>query len=555
MSVTSGNDLDWFLKYIEVLPSDAKLHPPNSDNQSISLTVDDIKKISVENFNKCISKLNSPINSQQENQDHHQDNQEHQQDNQEHQQDNQEHQPDNQEHQPDNQEHQPDNQEHQPDNQEHQPDNREHQPDNQEHQPDNQEHQPDNQEHQPDNQEHQPDNQEYQPDNQEQQPDNQIHQPDNQERLLKELRKQIKAHPASNLSCTPFDHNSWQKVPNCGDQEGIYHYNCLNTAALDIIVEIPSSLYALLTEAMQATNNKTEMSCKQIATHRIKCTIKTKKAAGDTSVSQVTNELAELKLNPNDVDANITDVNALLALIIVLKCYPKDWKSLFFWDAWLAITIQLFVLGNPQNTNEVFPTLWMDWQGVFFAESQVSPEKVKCLLLGQDPVPKHFPVPGMRKATGIAFHNIGNNNPSVFNMDKHYKLDCSDDKPITHCSRGILIVNMIRCIFKDSNSMSQNIFRIAWTLYTLKLAHHFSQQEKVSKIIVFCLSPYQPDLAYKYLPKVVSSQKFMHVHHPSRVRKHPGDQDVIIVAEYLKGLQEQYDEEEHPPTLATAEHI
>ena len=350
-----------------------------------------------------------------------------------------------------------------------------------------------------------------------------------------------------------------------------YHYKCLNTTELDINVEIPSSLHTLLTNA-----TKTKQSC---TTHRTKTVTKP-----DTSIPQLTGTFEEVvtlddhpdeyvdaadfkamqatKTQPSctthrikstisiksatdfkDVtDVHVTDVNVLLAFIIVLKRYPENWKHLFFWDAWLAVTIQLHILGKPEyTTSEVFPSLWMDKNGIFLAETLVSPKKVQCLLLGQDPVAKSMLISKMRNATGIAFHNIGNENSSISNMNTYYNLDCSDDNPSKHCENGILMVNMIRCIFKDMKSMSENIFRKAWTAYTLKLANHFSDQTITSKIIVFCKSDYMPDLSFKYLPKVVSPQKFMDVHHPSRVWKDENkeDPDVKEVAEYLKTLQEQ----------------
>ena len=329
------------------------------------------------------------------------------------------------------------------------------------------------------------------------------------------------------------------------------HYKCLDTTELDIIVEIPSSLYTLLTKAMEGT--KTEESCAHIATHKIKITIyiktATKGPAAADNQDQVIDAVGKLTLN-NDTDVHtdlvmdeaITDVNALLALVIVFKCYPDAWKELFFWDAWLAVAVQLCIQGRFGNI-EVFPTLWMDSQGIFFAEKHVDPEKVRCLLFGQDPVPKssQLQVYDLRKATGIAFHNIGNENSSISNMGKYYGLDCSDDNPIKHCEKGILIVNMIRCIFENDRSMDENEFRKAWTAYTLKLANHFDKSKQVSKIIVFCKSAYKPCLATKYLPKVVSKEKFMEVPHPSKVwnnelyRDAPETtDDVKEVAKYLK---------------------
>ena len=585
MSVTSDDNLDWFLKYIEALPSNARLDP---SDQNIMLTVNsNINTISVENFNKCISELNRcPQDDQdrqqddQENlQDHHRCDQNHQQgdhdDQQDHQQENQDHQLSNQDHQLDDQDHhqgdqnQQDDQDYQQDNQENLPGNQDYHQGDQNHQQGNQDHQQDdhdyqmqddqnyrqdNQDHQQDNQDHHRNDQDHQQDDEDHQQNDQNQQQDDhqQKKILKVLLKQIKRDPKSS-SMEPF--NSWQ-ADNSTSEQGVHHYKCLDTTELSITVEIPSSLYTLLAKAMQRA--ETVQSSTHITTHKIKVRviIKTEKvstaAAVDTQdpITKI-NAFEELSLSSNDVnvdtdldhviDEAITDVNALLALIIVLKCYPDKWKDLF-WDAWLAVAVQLYLQGKYDNDDEVFPSLWMDSQGIFFAESQVAPKIVRCLLLGQDPVSKNLPIHDLRKATGIAFHNIGNANSSISNMGKYYNLDCKDDEPKEHCRNGIFIVNMIRCIFENGKSMSGNKFKEAWTAYTLKLANYFNKSEQVSKIIVFCKSlTYKPCLATKYLPKVVSKEKFMEVPHPSRMYQYQNfdaetKKDVKGVAEYLKSL-------------------
>ena len=147
------------------------------------------------------------------------------------------------------------------------------------------------------------------------------------------------------------------------------------------------------------------------------------------TVDQVTNDLSHMSLDKlkdkpqwkhDDIcNVTVTDVNALLALVVVVKYYPEPWYE-FFWDAWLAVTIQLCILGRKElNDRELFPCLWMNIKGVFYAESQVNPEDVKCVLMGQDPVSKNtssMSLHALRNATGIAFHNIGDNNPSIEKM-------------------------------------------------------------------------------------------------------------------------------------------
>ena len=219
-------------------------------------------------------------------------------------------------------------------------------------------------------------------------------------------------------------------------------------------------------------------------------------------------------------NVTVTDVNTLLALAVVIKYYPEPWYE-FFWDAWLAVTIQLCILGREElNDQELFFCLWMNIKGVFYAESQVNPEDVKCVLMGQDPVSKNTPsmsLHALRNATGIAFHNIGNNNPSIEKMGTCYGLDFRGENPVQHCrNNGLLLVNMVRCIFHGSNSMDANICREAWTAYTLRLAHYFSRTCQ-KEVMVFCLSAaFTPKLPHKYLPMIIPNYNELHVSHPSR---------------------------------------
>ena len=190
----------------------------------------------------------------------------------------------------------------------------------------------------------------------------------------------------------------------------------------------------------------------------------------------------------------VTDVQTLLALVVVLKCYPEGWWDNFFWDAWLAVTIQLNLL---ETNNEPFPCLWM--KDVFRAEKLVeTPERVRCLIMGQDPVGRGD-ASYLRKATGIAFHKIGDRNPSILGMRQKYGLDCSGEKPIQHCKDGKLLVNMIRCIPLGAWSMNNNPFYDAWFVYSLKLANYFGENNK--PVVVTCNRNYSPSLM-KYILQV-----------------------------------------------------
>jgi len=192
----------------------------------------------------------------------------------------------------------------------------------------------------------------------------------------------------------------------------------------------------------------------------------------------------QLKLRETVFIGEVTSIQAMIALVVVLQCLPEAWRKDFLWDAWLAVTIQLSLSKHSfsGHTKEIFPCQWM--KQVFYAERLVSPDKVRCILFGQDPVSYTESIERKRKATGIAFHGVGNTNASIKNMDKKYHINCNDDCPLDYCRKGKLLVNMIRCICEGDKSVSNNSCRGAWIAYTLKLAYYFSQREK--PIIMFC---------------------------------------------------------------------
>ena len=235
------------------------------------------------------------------------------------------------------------------------------------------------------------------------------------------------------------------------------------------------------------------------------------------------------ELNETVFEGKINDVEALLALVVVLKCQPTSWRR-FIWDAWLAVTIQLHLM---ESDKEVFPCQWM--KQIFYAESLVNIENVCCLLMGQDPVSKPNPTIGLtdlRKATGIAFHAIGNDNSSIEGMNEHYGLNCFDDGPIDLCKNGRLLVNMIRCIGRNDYSVSNNSCRGAWISYTLKLAHFFTNELK-KPVIIFCKFP--AALPEVYMPTTCASSNLTRVPHPAYVRD-SDKEDCDKVKEILANL-------------------
>ena len=196
----------------------------------------------------------------------------------------------------------------------------------------------------------------------------------------------------------------------------------------------------------------------------------------------------------------VTISQALVALAVVAKCYPKKWHRIFFWHAWFAVTLQLCTL--PQENRSVFPYLWI--QNIFDAEKySQDPAKVNHLLFGMDPPSSReskssFP----ELATGIAFYAVGDRNPSIKKMDTLYGLDCTGTKPIEHCRKGLLMINMIRCIYEDEKPEA-NSCRRAWVAYTLKIMHYFCSLSKPKPIFVLTMTP--STMTEYYIPKVCKS--------------------------------------------------
>lgn len=231
-------------------------------------------------------------------------------------------------------------------------------------------------------------------------------------------------------------------------------------------------------------------------------------------------------------DEDVSDAQALVALAIVLKSYPEQWREVgFFWDAWLAVTLQLCSL--PAAGKILFPCVWI--QQIFEAERYLkTPDNVKLLLFGMDPVSKteNYGREMLCKATGIAFHGIGNDNASINGMKDHYKLDCSDENPIKYCKDGLLLVNLVRCIGENDNSLTNNSCYGAWIGYTLKMIHYFSSAQRDKPVIV--LSASWSGITKLYVPKVCEGQ-YVQAPHPSVQPKSPDryEDERKIVCEYL----------------------
>ena len=308
-------------------------------------------------------------------------------------------------------------------------------------------------------------------------------------------------------------------------------------------VTIPESLTGILTAGMSGTYKPDLTGSK----HMVSVVLQISKPDGTVYTatgSDMTKHIPYLKYNHADqfsiafkikeldetvFEGEVTDVQALLSLVIALKCQPLSWRR-FIWEAWLAVTIQWHLL---EQDKEVFPCQWM--KQMFYAESLVNLKDVKCLLLGQDPVStpnETTDLTDLRKATGVAFHGIGNDNSSIEGMKKHYEINCFDDGPIDLCKNGQLLVNMIRTIGIKDWSVSNNSCRGAWITYTLKLAHFLSKKGK--PVIVFCKFP--AALPAMYMPTACVEPNLTLTSHPAYVDPDRDKEDIDKVKEVLADL-------------------
>ena len=232
-------------------------------------------------------------------------------------------------------------------------------------------------------------------------------------------------------------------------------------------------------------------------------------------------------------DGNVNDAQALVALAVVLKCYPEKWRQIFFWDAWLAVTLQLCTLPQAADDNSfIFPCLWIKQN--FEAERYLSdPHDVKHLLFGIDPVSKtySYDLEILCRATGVAFHAVGNDNPSIEGMKTHYRLDCDDDNPIKHCRNGLLLVNMVRCIRENDRSLTNNSCRRAWIAYTLRIINYFSSSPRKKPVMVLTSS--SSAMTKLYIPKVREGD-YVQGPHPSYEPKPYHQDEIAEIRGYLK---------------------
>ena len=138
---------------------------------------------------------------------------------------------------------------------------------------------------------------------------------------------------------------------------------------LNVTVTIPDSLTAVIMEGMNGTYKPDLAGSK----HKISVALQISKL--DSTIytatgSDITKHIPYLKYNHAEqfsiafkmkeldetvFEGEVTDTQALLALVVALKCHPQSWRR-FVWEAWLAVTIQWFFL---ENNKEIFPCQWM----------------------------------------------------------------------------------------------------------------------------------------------------------------------------------------------------
>ena len=232
-------------------------------------------------------------------------------------------------------------------------------------------------------------------------------------------------------------------------------------------------------------------------------------------------------------DRKVNDAQALVALAVVVKCYPEKWRQIFFWDAWLAVTLQLCTL--PSDGMYVFPCVWIRQN--FEAERYLSdPADVKHLLFGIDPVSKtySYDLKVLCRATGIAFHAVGNDNRSIEGMKTHYGLNCDDDNPIKYCKNGLLMTNMVRCIRENDRSLTNNSCRRAWVAYTLRIMHYFSSSPRRKPI--FVLTSSSSAMTKLYIPNVCEGV-YVQGPHPSIEPREYHEDEVAEISGYLKNYR------------------
>ncbi|XP_065895254.1 uncharacterized protein [Dysidea avara] len=294
---------------------------------------------------------------------------------------------------------------------------------------------------------------------------------------------------------------------------------------VDVTVDISDALIELLQRVVEE-QQYTAAATPGNNLNQIMIRIETKKPRELTSDE---NKLSSKQYESSKFRSQVTDVQAILALVVTVLCYPEDWKEHFFWDAWLAVTIQLGLMKKidpwENRNNEVFPSQWLQY--VFYAETLVErPQRVQHIIMGHDPVSKP---PSLYGSTGIAFHNVGNGNPSVQGMKK-YGLNCDDDHPISYCEQGLLLVNMIRCICLRDESLTGNRCYDAWFVYTLKLAKYFSERRTP-----FLVTSSSKDYLLTCIEKVYNN-KLQRLPHPVWAKK----QDENKLQEFTENAYKVY---------------
>ena len=130
-----------------------------------------------------------------------------------------------------------------------------------------------------------------------------------------------------------------QMLPEISDSEQIHKLSnqlSLKYGQLEVMVEVSPSVIELFKGVAHAKEYRAQQGGKYIEMKIFSYKI------DPSRVNQLSAAPSICEFIP--FRCKVTDVQVLLALVVTLKCYPDEWQKLFFWDAWLAITIQLGLL-------------------------------------------------------------------------------------------------------------------------------------------------------------------------------------------------------------------
>lgn len=159
----------------------------------------------------------------------------------------------------------------------------------------------------------------------------------------------------------------------------------------------------------------------------------------------------------------------------------NDWTELGFWksETWENIQHELLQL---EYSTRVFPPSSMRLNALKFTPF----DKVKCVILGQDPY--H----GKGQAHGLAFSVLptvsGKLPPSLRNILKEYQTDLGYPRPKSGClmkwgMNGVLLWNT--CLTVEENKPGSHIGRLGWEKLTIEVIQTLAREKKGLSFILW----------------------------------------------------------------------